>query len=132
MAMSGDSESITHLHLSTIERWMEQNHQSQMETNKSISKLAENVNELVTQEKLRTQRDVVTAQEIDAIKETQSKYKASWDWTKKMYDAWNKYLDKYIRPAIISLILITLAGTAGVSIYNFAAPMIKAEQTKGE
>ena len=110
---------------------MEQSHQSQVETNKSIAKLAENVNELVTQERLRTERDAVTAEQISDIKTTQDNYKKSWEWSKGIYEAWQNYTNKYIKPAIITALIISLCAAAGVTIYDYV-PSDKPKQAEVE
>lgn len=117
--MSDDSQGvITQMHLTTIEKWMEQSHQVQMETSKSISELANNLNELVTQEKLRTQRDAQIAEQIQEIKGKQEKYEDTWKWSKSMMDIWQAYVKRVLGPLIISGIIIAILATGGFAIYQ--------------
>lgn len=116
--MSDDGQVVTHMHLSTIEKWMEQSHQAQMETNKSIATLAESVNELVTQEKIRAERDVVTAERILKVEEKQAKYEDVWKWSAKHKEMWDAYVKKFLAPLIITGIITAIAVTGGFAIYQ--------------
>lgn len=66
-----------------------------------------------------------TKQEVSNLKDD---YQKSWEWSKSVYDAWQKYMDKYIKPIIITSIIIAMATSAGIAIYDFGAPKIKVEQ----
>lgn len=66
-----------------------------------------------------------TKKEVSNLKD---EYEKSWEWSKSVYEAWQKYMDKYIKPILITSIILAMAASAGIAIYDFGAPKIKATQ----
>lgn len=123
-------EIVTPLHLQTIEKYMA--HQIEMqqknaddmrktmkETQVSLQQLAGSVNELVTAERVREEKDQKTqelitsnkahAQEqIDSLKETLNKNEAGIRWSSKMSKLIDNYIMKVAAPFVFTAVIILI------------------------
>ena len=123
-------ETVTTLHLQTIEKYMA--HQIEMQqknaddmrqtmekTQVSLQQLAGSVNELVTAERVREEKDQKTqelitsnkahAQEqIDSLKETLNKNEAGIRWSSKMSKLIDNYIMKVAAPFLFTAIIILI------------------------
>lgn len=123
-------EIVTPLHLQTIEKYMA--HQIEMQqknaddmrqtmekTQVSLQQLAGSVNELVTAERVREEKDQKTqelitsnkahAQEqIDSLKETLNKNEAGIRWSSKMSKLIDNYIMKVAAPFVFTAVIILI------------------------
>ena len=117
--MSDTNEGIlTHMHLSTIEKWMEQSHQAQMATNESIKELSKNINELATAEKLRAERDERIQEKIKSMQDDWAKYEDGIKFAAWFKDMLNSYITRFAFPFVMTAIIILVA-------YNYGLPLIQ-------
>lgn len=119
-----DDNTITPLHLQTMEAWMAQTHAVQMqtsesmkETNRAIGDLAKSVNELVIAERLRTESDSRIREQMIDIKGTQDKYIDDVKWLAKVHKNWDNYVTKILVPIIITGIIVAIATSGGFAIF---------------